>query len=102
MFGVEESTIKNIKNIMSKYNEVEKAYVFGSRARADYKSTSDIDIAIFSDNISSTTLNLIRDDMYMLDIIYKVDIVHFESLTKEKLQMNILNEGICIYKKIII
>lgn len=87
---------------MSKYNEVEKAYVFGSRARADYKSTSDIDIAIFSDNISSTTLNLIRDDMYMLDIIYKVDIVHFESLTKEKLQMNILNEGICIYKKIII
>ncbi|HCQ88638.1 MAG TPA: nucleotidyltransferase domain-containing protein [Clostridium sp.] len=61
------------------------------------KKVSDIDLAIFSSNISSTRLNMLRDDIDMLDIIYKVDIVHFESLTKEGLIENIKNEGVVIY-----
>lgn len=96
MFGLDKGLIDNIVNIVSKYSEVEKVCIFGSRARGDYKSTSDIDIAIFSQNISSTTMNIIRDEIDMLDTIYKSDIVHFEKLLKKELQHNILNEGVFI------
>lgn len=99
MFGLKEGIIDEIVKVISKYEEIDKAAIFGSRARGDYKKTSDIDIAIFSSNISSTKLNLLRDDMDILDIIYKFDIVHFESLSKEGIIKNIENEGVIIYSR---
>ena len=99
MFGLKEYVIDEIKKVLSKYDEIEKVFIFGSRARGDYKKTSDIDLAIFSKCISSTNLNLLRDDLYMLDIIYKVDVVDFNRLSKDALKENILSEGIMIYSK---
>ena len=99
MFGLDVYIIEDIVKVLSKYDEINKAYIFGSRARGNYKATSDIDIALFCEDISSTRLNLIRDDIDMLDIIYKIDILHFESMTKSGLIENILKEGITIYQK---
>lgn len=99
MFGLREGIIDEIVNVISKYEEIDKAVVFGSRARGDYKKTSDIDLAIFSSNISSTKLNLVRDNIDTLDIIYKVDVVHFESLNKEGIIKNIKSEGVIIYSR---
>lgn len=98
MFGLKDSIIIKIKKVLTKYDEIEKALVFGSRARGDYKKTSDIDIAIFSDNITSTRLNLLRNDFDELDIIYTVDVVDFQKLSKEELKNNIINDGIVIFQ----
>jgi len=97
MFGLKDSIIINIKNILCKYDEIEKALIFGSRARGDYKKTSDIDIAIISGNITSTRLNLLRNDFDELDIIYTVDVVDFHKISKEELKNNIINEGVVIF-----
>lgn len=99
MFGLKEYIINNIQSILSKYNEIEKAVIFGSRARGDYKKTSDIDIAIFSDNITSTRLNLLRNDLDDLDIIYTIDVVDFYRISKEELKNNIRKQGIIIFDK---
>lgn len=99
LFGLTEYIINEIVQVIVKYSEVEKACIFGSRARGEFKKTSDIDLAIFSTSISSTKLNLLRNDIDLLDIIYKVDVVHFESLIKDGLKNNIINEGIEIFKK---
>jgi predicted nucleotidyltransferase len=97
MFGLKDAIIIKIKNVLSKYDEIEKALIFGSRARGDYKKTSDIDVAIFSDNITSTRLNLLRNDFDELDIIYTVDVVNFHKISKEELKNNIINDGIVIF-----
>lgn len=97
MFGLKDSIIIKIKDVLSKYDEIEKAFIFGSRARGDYKKTSDIDIAIFSHNMTSSKLNLLRNDFDDLDIIYTVDVVDFNKLSKEELKNNIINDGIVIY-----
>lgn len=99
MFGLKEYVIDDIKKVLLKHDDIEQALIFGSRARGDYKNTSDIDLAIFSDDILSRKLNLLRDDLYMLDIIYKIDVVDFNRLNKEALKKNIISEGIVIYKK---
>lgn len=49
--------------------------------------------------ISSKTLNIVRDRLDMLDIIYKIDVVHFDGLSKKELIENILNDGIEIYRR---
>ena len=46
-FGLEEKIIEDMVKILKKYEEVESAKIFGSRARGDYQKTSDIDIALF-------------------------------------------------------
>lgn len=99
MFGLKDSIIINMKNVLSKYDEIEKALIFGSRARGNYKNTSDIDIAIFSHNITSTRLNLLRNDFDEFDIIYTVDIVDFYKASKEELKNSIMRDGIVIFSK---
>ena len=47
-YGLSEKIINQIEDIIRKYDNY-KFKLFGSRARGDYKKTSDIDIAIFKD-----------------------------------------------------
>lgn len=99
-FGLDEKVIESIVNILKKYEEVESAKIFGSRARGDYRPGSDIDIALFGDNLThsiNTKIFFEIDDLYL---IYKIDLLNFKTLSKDdKLRENILNEGVEIYAK---
>lgn len=53
-FGVDKSIIEDIVNIIKKYKEITRDVIFGSRARGDYKKASDIEIALFGDNLTNT------------------------------------------------
>lgn len=96
-FGLKNTELKAIIDVIKNESYIEKAVIFGSRARNDYKKTSDIDIAIYGKNITSTQLNLLRDRLNHLDLIYKIDVVDFYNLTKEGLIKNIDTEGRQIY-----
>ncbi|BFN05005.1 nucleotidyltransferase domain-containing protein [Clostridium tetani] len=56
-FGLRESDLEYIVNIISGFDEIEKAYIFGSRAKGNYKPGSDIDIAIYGENINLDILS---------------------------------------------
>ncbi|SUY66782.1 nucleotidyltransferase domain-containing protein [Clostridium tetani] len=56
-FGLRESDLEYIVNIISGFDEIEKAYIFGSRAKGNYKPGSDIDIAIYGENINLDLLS---------------------------------------------
>ncbi|WP_414646601.1 nucleotidyltransferase domain-containing protein [Clostridium tetani] len=43
--------------MISGFDEIEKAYIFGSRAKGNYKPGSDIDIAIYGENINLDILS---------------------------------------------
>ena len=51
-FGLNEKIMENIIDIIKQYSEVEKAVIFGSHARGDYKKASDI--ALFGKNHTHT------------------------------------------------
>lgn len=70
--------------------------LFGSRARGDYKYSSDIDIAIITEGEI--------EPGFMLDLdeaagIYKIDMVDFNKLTSQALKEIILQEGVVIYER---
>ena len=99
-FGLEEKVVKDIVSILEKYSEVESACIFGSRARGDYRKGSDIDIALFGENLTfqiNTKIYFEFDDLYLP---YKIDLINFNSLrNEEKFKENILKEGVEIYAK---
>jgi predicted nucleotidyltransferase len=99
-FGIYSNSFALILNEFQKYQEIEKASIFGSRAMGNYKKGSDIDIAIFGQLISRTTiLKLIFQLNEELPIPYFIDIVHFESTENEELKNHIIEQGKIIYTK---
>lgn len=99
-FGLENKIIEDIIEIFKGYREVTKAVIFGSRARGDYKKASDIDIALFGDELTHTINAKIFYQIEELYMPYKVDLINFNTLSeKNKIRENILKEGVEIYAK---
>lgn len=93
MFGLSNEIYSKILEIVKKYKW--EFYIFGSRAKNNYKKTSDIDIAI-NGNINYEEEMLIRNDFDMLDIPYTIDLVFIQKTEKESLLQAIKKEGIKI------
>lgn len=98
MFGIRENLYNDIISVFSYYN-VKKAMIFGSRARGEYKETSDIDLAIIFDNNDKDNFIKLQSKLEELQTLYKFDIVDFKSLKDGKFKDEILQDGISIYEK---
>ena len=51
--GIRPEVIEEIRNLAQKY-DIEKVILFGSRARGDFRRTSDIDIAVTGGDFASS------------------------------------------------
>ena len=91
MFGLSNEIYSKIIEIVKKYNY--DFFIFGSRARGDYKNNSDIDIAIYG-QITEKEEMMIRNDFDMLQIPYTIDLVFIIKIEKEELLKSIKKEGI--------
>lgn len=99
-FGLTKNIIDSFKKIFSKYPEIEKACIFGSRAKGNFKETSDIDIVLYGNSLTHTLNTKIFYDLENLYLIYKIDLINFNTLKDDdKLKENILKEGVEIYAK---
>lgn len=75
--------------------------IFGSRAMGNYKKGSDVDMAVFGENITKQMVFQLDD--YLNEIFplpYFFDILHYEDITNENLKRHIDNEGKVIFKRI--
>lgn len=98
--GINETYLRDIRNVLCKYNIIEMAYIFGSRSRGCYKEKSDIDICIFGKETSTILAVEIKEIINEeTNVPYFVDIVCFNQLENKDLKRNILNDGICLYHK---
>lgn len=91
-YGIKEEIITQILDITKKYKQY-KFKLFGSRARGDYKKTSDIDIAIF-ENVEKDNEYKIKNEFDKLDIIYQIDLVFVNEKTKKELLNSIIRDGV--------
>lgn len=91
-YGLKQEILEQILDITRNYKQY-KFKLFGSRARGDYKRTSDIDIAIF-ENVVKEDEYKIRNEFDELDIIYQVDLVFVNERTKKELLDSIIRDGV--------
>ena len=92
--GIRPQVIEEIQKI-ARDNGVKKVVMFGSRARGDYKRTSDIDLAVFGGDTARFALD-IEDTSTLLEY----DIVDMGREPQEELQESIRREGMVIYEEI--
>ena len=83
-FGLQDSDIKSIVEILLKNPLINEAYIFGSRAKGNFKKGSDVDIAVKGRDIST---DLISKVSYTLNeetlMPYKFDVIDYNSIVNK-------------------
>ena len=97
-FGLNQETIDKINSVFEKHPEIEKVIIYGSRAKGNYKSGSDIDFTLIGNDLNDLveTLDSEIDD---LNTPYLFDISIFGKLNSPSLKEHINRVGKVFYKK---
>ncbi|SDD78517.1 nucleotidyltransferase domain-containing protein [Sporomusa acidovorans] len=99
-YGLNNTDLAYIISVIEDFNEIEKAVIFGSRAKGNYKIASDVDIAIFGTDISFSTIARLHS---MLEeegpLPYFFDIVDYTHSTHKELKEHIDRNGKTIFDR---
>jgi len=98
MFGLPDNTVTLINDIFRNYPGIEKAIIYGSRARGDYRNGSDIDLSLIGDISDRERLN-ISESIYDLPIPYMCDLSILKNIKNENLVEHIERVGQVFYEK---
>lgn len=99
MYGLLDRDLNYIYEALRKFPEIEKAVIFGSRAIGNYKKGSDIDLAVKGPDINRSILASIYDLLSEeYPIPYFFDLLHYDSISNEKLKKHIDEYGKIIYE----
>ncbi|MGB9673815.1 MAG: nucleotidyltransferase domain-containing protein [Anaerolineales bacterium] len=99
-YGLSQSTIQKIYSVLSRYPQVEKAILYGSRAKGNYKSGSDIDLTLCGgEDLTLNVLFKILNDLDDLFLPYTIDLSIFEDITDPDLKEHIHRVGLTFYEK---
>ena len=93
--GIKTKVIDEIISFAEKYN-ICQVILFGSRARGDFKRTSDIDIAVSGGDFERFALDVDEETSTRLEF----DIVDLDREMQEALRESIQKEGRILYEKI--
>ncbi len=96
MFGISQNSYSQILKYFQTQKDILKVVIFGSRATGNYKNGSDIDIAIWGQNISATK---IKADLEELNTPYSYDVIFFDDIEKPELKEHIKIFGKVFYDK---
>lgn len=96
-FGLKEETVKKIVEVFGKHEEIEKAVIYGSRAKGNYSNGSDIDIVLFGDALNLNVLHEIENEIDDLLLPYTIDLSIYHNIKNEKLLEHINRVGIEFY-----
>ena len=98
IYQLETHIAQQLKDFFDNFEFIDKAVIFGSRAKHTANPKSDIDLCIYSLEMSDEQFSKLRFELDELPILYKLDIVHFEKVNKE-LQDNVEKDGKVLFIK---
>ncbi len=98
-FGLPERTCTTVRQILASYPQIEKAVLYGSRAKGNYKAGSDIDLTLFGAALDHQPLMSIASALEESDIPYIVDLSLFEQIETPALREHIERVGQVFYQK---
>jgi predicted nucleotidyltransferase len=98
-YGLSKTIIDKICGVFSSFNQVEKAVLYGSRAKGNYKNGSDIDLSLFGKELTYSIYANIVDALDDLLLPYKIDLSVFETIENISLKEHIQRVGIVFYTR---
>jgi predicted nucleotidyltransferase len=99
-FGLKESTIEKIQGVLARYPQVEKAVLYGSRAKGTYRNGSDIDLTLSGEpGLTLEALHRIMHELDELLLPYTIDLSLFKDIGDPEVVEHIRRVGVVFYEK---
>ena len=95
---LDEKILKEIQNICTKHQNIEKVILFGSRVVDKEKYNSDIDLAIVGE-FDFLFCERLKEEFENIPTLLKFDVVDYNNITNKELINDINKYGKVIYNK---
>ena len=97
--GISDRIINRLVETAIRHPEVEALWLYGSRARGDYRHYSDIDIVVVAPTLLHGRFGRIFCDFDDLPIVYPMDILFWGRTEKAALREEILADHKVLYSR---
>lgn len=98
-FGLPDKTLATIRKILAQYPAVEKAILYGSRAKGNHRPGSDIDLTLIGDRLDLIILGKLAARLEESLIPYQVDLSLWQRIDHAGLRDHIQRVGVLFYQK---
>ncbi|MDP2852672.1 MAG: restriction endonuclease subunit S [Smithellaceae bacterium] len=98
-YGLTETTVEKICAVFARFPEIEKAILYGSRAKGNFKTGSDIDLTLCGEALTSDLCSTIASALDDLLLPYTIDLSVFNELNHAKLREHIERVGVLFYER---
>jgi predicted nucleotidyltransferase len=98
--GLLESDMLEISAVLEKFPQIEKAIIFGSRAKGNFKNGSDVDLALKGIDLNLEIIHevslLLNEDTKMP---YQFDVLSYFDIKEPTLTEHIDRVGVLIFER---
>lgn len=98
-FGLPDNTLATIRHILADCPAVEKAILYGSRAKGNYRPGSDIDLTLIGEQLDLRILGELAARLEESPIPYQVDLSLWQQLNYAKLRDHIERVGVIFFQR---
>jgi uncharacterized protein len=98
-FGLSPATLEKINSVFAQHAAIAAVLIYGSRAKGNYRTGSDIDLCIRGGDISFAELMQIENQIDDLMLPYTVDLSQYKQLDNAELIAHIDRVGVVFYAK---
>ena len=98
-YGLAQEDIDKIQGVFIRYPVVEKAVLYGSRAKGNYRYNSDINLTLLGEGLTLSVLFAIENDLDDLLLPYKIDLSILQKIENPDLLAHIERVGCDFYQK---
>lgn len=96
-WGLNSHTIAQLRHVLARHGQVEKAILYGSRAKGTHNQGSDIDLALVGRDLDIHKINAIDNDLDDLLLPYSIDLCSYLGIRSMDLLAHIERVGVVFY-----
>ena len=98
-YGLNQQDIEKIRAVLEGYPEVKQAILYGSRAKGNYRLSSDVDISLVGEKLTLSDLLAIENRLDDLLLPYKIDLSIYRLIENPGLIAHIERVGTVFYER---
>ena len=97
-FGLSDTVIKELQDVFRRHANIKKVLIFGSRSKGNYRTGSDIDLAVIGSDIDYNQLLSIHCEIDDLELLYSVDLLDYQKKKGTPIGVHIDRVGQVFYE----
>jgi predicted nucleotidyltransferase len=97
--GLPEKTVSRITGVLASFPAVERAVLFGSRAKGTHKRGSDIDLSLSGTALDWRTVGRLYDALDDLMLPYRFSLIQFDANTDVDVAAHIARVGVVLFER---